>query len=240
MQVSGTSYQLGKTREKETTAGGAVGNAERSALREVPISVLVVDDHPIVREHVAGAIRADERLEFAGEAGDGEQALHKVEKQRPNTVVLDIALPVLDGVGVLKRIRQHRLPIRVVLLSGHANVRQMRDALRYGPDSLLLMDVSAERICDELVAIERNGALSPGRINLERAQILAGNRVELTEREWQVLKLSAEGLTRVQIGERLRFAASTVRDIRHDICTKLGTPSIQVAIVVALRVGLLE
>lgn len=203
-------------------------------------SVLVADDHPLVREHVVKAISADERLELVGEAGDGTEALLKVEKQRPDTVVLDVAMPVLDGASVLKRLRERRLPIRVLLLPGHATVVQMRNALRYRPDSLLLMDASVDGICEELVAIDSGGELSPGRLNLERAQLLARNRVELTGREWEVLKLSAEGLTRAEIGQRLRFASSTVRDIRRDICTKLGAPSMQVAIVVAMRCGLLE
>jgi DNA-binding NarL/FixJ family response regulator len=204
------------------------------------ISVLVADDHPLVREHVAGAISADQRLRLVGEAGDGEEALLKVEEQCPDTVVLDVAMPVLDGGAVLERLRQRRLPIRVLLLAGHANVVQMRKALRHHPDSLLLMDASVEGICEELVAIDGDGALSPGRLNLERAQLLARNRVELNEREGEVLQLSAEGLTRAEIGERLRFAASTVRDIRRDICTKLDAPSVQVAIVIAMRMGLLE
>ena len=204
------------------------------------ISVLVADDHPLVREHVAEAISADERLDLLGEAGDGTEALLKVEEQRPDTVVLDVAMPVLDGATVLKRLRERRLPIRVLLLAGHANVVQMRNALRYRPDSLLPMDASADKICEELVAIEGEGVLTPGRLNLERAQLLARNRVELSGREQEVLKLSAEGLTRIEIGEQLRFGPSTVRDIRRDICTKLDAPSMQVAVVVAMRTGLLE
>jgi DNA-binding NarL/FixJ family response regulator len=204
------------------------------------ISVLVADDHPLVREHLAEAIDTDERLKLVGEAGDGAEALRRVEEQRPDSVVLDVAMPVLDGAAVLKRLRESRLPIRVLLLSGHADVVQMRNALQYGPDSLLLMDANAHGVCEELVAIETDGGLSPGRLNLERAQLLARNRVELSGREWEVLKLSAEGLTRAEIGEQLRFGSSTVRDIRRDICTKLGAPSMQVAIVVAMRNGLLE
>lgn len=204
------------------------------------ISVLVADDHPLVREHLAEAIIADERLELAGEAGDGTEALLKVEEQRPACVVLDVAMPILDGVAVLKRLRERRLPIRVLLLSGHADAVQMRNVLHYQPDSLLLMDTNAEAICEELVAIGVDGVLSPGRLNLERARLLARNRVELSGRESEVLKLSAEGLTRAQIGKQLRFGASTIRDVRRDICTKLGAPSIQVAIVIALRIGLLE
>lgn len=204
------------------------------------ISVLVADDHPLVREYVAEAIGSDERLELLDVAVDGKEALLKIEELRPSCVVLDVAMPVLDGVAVLKQLRERRLPIRVLLLSGHADAVQMRKVLQHQPDSLLLMDTSAEAICEELVAIEADGILSPGRLNLERAQLLARNRVELSGRESEVLKLSAEGLTRAQIGKRLRFGASTIRDIRRDICTKLGAPSIQVAIVIALRTGLLE
>ncbi len=203
-------------------------------------SVLVADGYPIVREHLAEAISADERLELAGEAGDGTEALLRVEEQCPDSVVLDVAMPVLDGAAVLKRLRERQLPIRVLLLSGHADAVQMRSALRFRPDSLLLMDTNAGGICEELVALKTDGVLSPGRLNVERAQMLASNGVELSGREWEVLKLSAEGLTRAQIGKRLRFGPSTIRDIRRDICTKLGAPSVQVAIVMALRTGLLD
>jgi DNA-binding NarL/FixJ family response regulator len=210
------------------------------ALSYTPISVLVADAHPIVREHVAGAISTDERLDLAGEACNGREALRKVARRRPQVMVLDVAIPVLDGAAVLKQLREHRVPIRVVLLSGHASVVQMRKALRYHPDSLLLMDAGSEEICEELVAIERGTAFSPGRVNLERAQILAHNGFQLSGRERDVLRLSAEGLTRAEICGRLHFAPSTVRDVRRDICTKLGAASMQVAIVVAMRMGLLE
>jgi DNA-binding NarL/FixJ family response regulator len=204
------------------------------------ISVLIVDDHPMVREHVARAIDRHQRLELAGEAGDGLKALHTVEELEPDVVLLDLEIPLLDGAGVLMTLRQRHLPVRVLLRSGHASIVQMRNALRHRPDGLLLMDADADQICEELVAVETGGSLSAGRINLERAQLLVRNRVELSGREWEVLRLSAQGLTRAQTGEHLRFAASTVRDIRHDICTKLGAPTIQVAIVIALRIGLLE
>ncbi|TMK57370.1 MAG: response regulator transcription factor [Actinobacteria bacterium] len=204
------------------------------------ISVLVADDHPLVREHLAQAIATDERLELVGEAGSGEEALRQIDRRVPDALVLDVAMPGLDGAALLKRLRERRLPIRVLLLSGHADVVQMRNALRYRPDSLLLMDTNASGVCDELVAMEAEGVFSAGRLNLERAQVLARNRVELTGREWEVLKLSAEGLTRAEIGKRLRFGPSTVRDIRRDICTKLGAPSMQVAIVTAMRTGLLD
>lgn len=203
------------------------------------ISVVVADDHPLVREHLAEAIRADKRLELVGEAGDGTEAVLAAEKRCPDTLVLDVAMPVLDGAAVLKRLRECHLPIRVLLLPRHATVVQMRNVLRYHPDSLLLSDAGANEICKELVTLEGGGGLSPGRINLERAQMLVSNRVELSSRELEVLKLSAAGHTRAEIGELLRYGPSTVRDIRRDICSKLDASSIQVAIVTAMRTGLL-
>lgn len=213
--------------------------ADRDAEAKAPITVLVADDHPVVREHVAEAVGADERLELVGEAGDGKEALRRAEECHPNTVVLDLTMPVLDGAAVLRRLREERMPIRVLLLPGHASVSQMYNALRYDPDSLLLMDTSAEGICEELVAIGW-GTFSHGRVNLERAQMLAHSRVELSSREWDVLKLSAEGLTRMEVSVRLHFAPSTVRDIRRDVCRKLGASSMQAAIVMAMRIGMLE
>jgi two-component system, NarL family, nitrate/nitrite response regulator NarL len=208
------------------------------------ISVVIADDHPVVREHIGEAIRADERLDPVGEASDGGEVLRKVAAHCPNTVVLDVAMPVLDGASVLKQLRERRVPIRVLLLPGHASAAQMRNALSYGPDSLLPMDTSAEGICEEIVTIEGGVAFSHGRVHLERAKMLAGSWAEMSGREWEVLKLSAEGLTRAEIGKRLHFTLSTVRDIRRDIrrdiCTKLGAPSMQVAIVKAMRTGLLE
>lgn len=213
---------------------------DRPLAGDTPISVLVADDHPIVREHVAEAVGADRRLTLLGQAGDGSEALRKAIEHRPDAVVLDVAMPVLDGAAVLGQLRERCLSSRVLLLSGHASVAQMRSALRHHPDSLLFMDAGVDAICEELVAIGSEATLSPGRINLERARMLAGDGVELTAREREVLRLSAEGLTRAQTGRQLNVAPSTVRDVRRDIRTKLGAKSMQTAVILAMRMGLLE
>lgn len=210
------------------------------AVEEAPIDVLVADDHPIVREHVGGAIDADPRLALAGEACDGIEALRMLEELRPDAAVLDLAMPGLDGAGVLRELRALRLPVRVLMLPGHAVDLQIYEARHHQPDAVLSMDLSAERICDEIVALHRTAEPAPGRFNPERAQRIADHSFDLSEREWRVLRLSHEGHTRSQIGDELNFTTSTVRDIRHDICTKLGAPSIQIAIILALKIGMLE
>lgn len=209
-------------------------------MEEAPISVLVADDHLVVRQHVAGVIGADARLELIGEAGDGKEALRKVDEYHPDAVVLKLAMPVLDGSAVLRELREHYSPVSVLLLDGHAEPSLMREALRHQPDSLLsLADADARRICEELVAMHGATKLTLGRFNLERAQD-ALNRFDLSERQLQVLRLTAKGLSRAEIGEQLGFGASTVRDIRHDVFTKLGASSIETAIAKALRAGLLD
>lgn len=236
----GASGSVEKRTERPRQLRRRAEGPEVEVERTDPITVLVADGRPIVREHLANAVSADQRLALVDQAGDGREALAKVEMHRPQTAVLNIAMPILDGAGVLKRLREIRAPVRVLLLAGHSSVVQTRNALRHGPDSLLLMNASVEGICEELVAIERGAEFSPGRANLERAQVLAHNQVELSGREEEVLKLSAEGLTRAEIGDRLHYAPSTVRDIRRDIRTKLGAPSMQEAVVAAMRIGLLE
>ena len=109
------------------------------------ISVLVADHHPVVREQLAEAI-ADARLVLAGEAGDGTEAVLMAEAKCPSSVVIDAALPLLDGAAVLKRLRERGLPIRVVLLSGHADIVQLRNALRYRPD-LAVADGHQRELC---------------------------------------------------------------------------------------------
>jgi DNA-binding NarL/FixJ family response regulator len=209
-------------------------------VEEAPINVLVADDHPIVREHVGRAINGDVRLALAGEAGDGIEALRMLEELRPDAVVLDLAMPRLDGAGVLRERRERRLSVRVLMLPGHAVDLQIYEARHHEPDSLLSMDVSAERICDEIVAMHGTTEAAPGRFIPKPAHRIADRTFDLSEREWKVLRLSHEGRTRKQIGKELSFTTSTVRDVRHDICTKLGTSSIHMAIVVALQIGLLE
>lgn len=209
-------------------------------MAEAPINVLVADDHPIVREHVGGAVVADARLRLAGEACDGVEALRMLEELCPEAAVLDLAMPRLDGAGVLRELRRLHLPVRVLMLPGHAADLQIYEARHHEPDSLLSMDVSAERICDEIVALQRSAEAAPVKVTPERAQRIADHSFDLSEREWKVLRLSHEGHTRRQIGTELNFTTSTVRDIRHDICTKLGAPTIQIAIILALKIGMLE
>lgn len=229
----------GRDEEGEGTRGAGQEQRQR-AVEEASITVVVADDHPIVREYLAGAISADGRLELVGEAGDGVEALRMVEDLRPEATVLDMAMPRLDGAGVLRELRERQLPVRVVLLPGHADDLQMYEALHHQPDLILSMNTSAERICDEIVVMHRTTEPAPGRFNPERAQGIADRRFELSGRERDVLRLSAKGRTRAQIGEELHFTTSTVRTVRHDICTKLGAPTIQTAVVVALQIGLLD
>lgn len=203
-----------------------------------PISVLVVDDHPLVREHVARAILADERLELAGQAGDGEEALRQVREHHPDALILDVEMPKLDGVGVLRALRGRGELPKVMLFTGHADPGQLHDAVQAGPDGLLFKTETAQ-ICAALVAMLGEEKLAPARLNLERAQALAGARVELSAGDICILRLAAGGRSVAQTARELSVAPRTVEQMRHDVRAKLGRATIEGAIALGFAIGFL-
>lgn len=202
------------------------------------ISVLVVDDHPLVREHVARAILADERLELAGQAGDGEDALCQVQERRPDALVLDVEMPKLDGVGVLRALREEGELPKVMLCTGHAGPGLLYDAVRAGPDGLLFK-TEADRICEALVAMLREEKLALARLNLERAQAIAGARVELSASDISILRLAAEGRSVAQTAHELSVAPRTAAQMRHVVRAKLGRATIDGAVALGFAIGFL-
>lgn len=206
--------------------------------RASPISVLVVDDHPLVREHVAGVILADERLELAGQAGDGEEALRQVQERRLDALILDVEMPKLDGVGVLWALRAEGELPKVMLFTGHAGPGQLHDAVRAGPDGLLFK-TETDQICEALVAMLGEEKLAPARLNLERAQAIAGARVELSARDVRILRLASEGRSVAQTARELSVAPRTAEQMRHDVRAKLGRATIEGAIALGFAIGFL-
>jgi two-component system NarL family response regulator len=203
-----------------------------------PISVLVVDDHELVREHVARAILADERLELAGQAGDGEEALRQVQERHPDALILDVEMPKLDGVGVLRALRGRGELPKVMLFTGHAGRGQLHDAVRAGPDGLLFK-TETDQICEALIAMLREEKLSWARLNLERAQAIASARVELSSRDIWILRLAAEGRSVAQTARELRVAPRTAEQMRHDVRAKLGRATTEGAIALGFALGFL-
>lgn len=203
------------------------------------ISVLVVDDHPMLRERVAEAVREDPRLRLEDMACDGQEALDKIHRLRPDAVVLDIFMPRMNGDEVLRVVRAEGLEVKVLVLTAYPAV-DLHDALEQGPDALLFKDATGDQVCDELVALSNGDQRSAGRILLREATALALSRVRLTQREQLALELAAEGLKAREAAARLNVSKRVIEGYLGGARDKLEVPTTTAAVARAYEVGLLS
>ena len=122
------------------------------------LSILVADDHGLVREGLRRVLEAEPDLEVCGEASDGREVLAAVEKQRPNFVILDIGMPRLGGLETLEKLRADHPEVKVLLLSVHGDAPLIESAISLGADGYLLKDGRASEVLAAVRAIERGGS----------------------------------------------------------------------------------
>jgi NarL family two-component system response regulator LiaR len=207
------------------------------------IRVLVVDDHPMVRRGLATFLRVFDDLELAGEAADGKAAIQLCVEVQPDVVLMDMAMPDMDGAAATRLIRSRSETIQVIALTSFKEEILVQSALQAGAIGYLLKDVSADELAQAIRAAHAGRAtLSP-----EAAQALvhAASQapppgLDLTERERAVLGLMVEGLNNTQIAARLTVSPSTVKSHVSNILTKLGTASRTEAVTLALRTRLVD
>ncbi|MBS1676066.1 MAG: response regulator transcription factor [Actinobacteria bacterium] len=209
-----------------------------SAPTRRPISVLVVDDHPIVREFLSRLIESDPRLRLVAEAGDGIEALRLAEELRPDVMVLDIEMPKRDGVGVLRGLRAADLPIRVLVFTGHASEAQEREVENLRADSVVRKG-DGTCVRDEIVAMVRREP-STGRHKAEGGRSVPHDPWALTERERVVLAFAAQGRSVADLAARLTVSERTAKVCRRDLCKRFGATSILGVVATATRLGLLD
>jgi NarL family two-component system response regulator LiaR len=207
------------------------------------IRVLVVDDHPMVRRGLATFLKVFSDLEMAGEAADGKAAIQLCVDLQPDVVLMDMAMPEMDGATATRHIRSQSDTIQVIALTSFKEETLVQSALQAGAIGYLLKDVSADELAQAIRAAHAGRAtLSP-----EAAQALvhAASQspppgLDLTERERAVLALMVEGLNNTQIAARLTVSPSTVKSHVSNILTKLGTSSRTEAVTLALRTRLVD
>lgn len=210
-------------------------------------TVIIADDHEVVRQGLRSLLSAERDLRIVAEAGDGHEALRAVEKHCPDLLVLDIVMPLLSGIEVTRQAKKTCPRTRTLILSMHADESHVAEALRSGADGYVLKDGRSGEL---LVAIRHvlagrrylSPPLSQRAIDAYIETIASGALDPydtLTSRERQILQLAAEGLTNVEIGARLFISSRTVETHRANLMKKLGLRTHTELILFAVKRGLL-
>lgn len=209
------------------------------------ITVLVADDHPIYREGIVSAIKERPDLELIGEAVDGRDALEQIKAGSPAVAVLDIRMPGLDGTQVLSAMRRDGSATEVLFISAFMEPELAYRTVASGAKGYLSKESSRKEVCEAIVTIARGGtALAPeAQAGLSRAiqeRERTGGPPQLTDREQQVLRLVADGLSAPDIARHIHLSTPTVKSHLHSLYDKLGVSDRAAAVAEGMRRGMLE
>jgi DNA-binding NarL/FixJ family response regulator len=201
-------------------------------------SVLIVDDHALLRTGVANIINQEPDLRVVAEAGNGAEALEAYERYRPDVMLLDLRMPVMEGVEVVRRVRERDPQARVIVLTTYDTDEEISLALKAGAKAYILKDISA----DHLVACIRKVLAGQTYLAPAAAAKLAEGvtRVQLTPRELSSLQLMANGKANKEIANELGISERTVKTHLGHLFEKLGVTSRTEAVKVATRRGLVR
>jgi len=202
------------------------------------VTLLLVDDHPLLRHGLRDVIGSAPRLKIVGEASDGEEALCKIASLKPQIVILDIDMPRLNGLETVKAIRERPFPVKVIILTMYKEEDMFNAAMDLGAKAYVLKENAVNDVVAAIDKVERgesfisDSLLEAGKRRSDRVRelLLSKPQIEaLTAAERRILKLIGEDLTSKEIADRLALSVRTVDNHRQHICNKLklhGTHSL--------------
>lgn len=214
------------------------------------ITLIIADDHPMVRTGLRSMLSAS-RIRVVGEAGNGEDALKLVRALNPHVILMDIRMPVMDGIQALEAIKADKLQSRVIMVTTYRSTSYLLRSLSVGAAGFVLKDISREELLAAIYSVADGTSLVDSQFLQDVLRSLEQNdpgsitdnelMVEsLTAREMDILKLMVEGLTNQAIGDVLGLSAGTVKGYAQTVMHKLGTNDRTQAAVKAIRMGLVK
>lgn len=213
------------------------------------LKVLIVDDHALMRAGIRLLLKSHEDIEVVGEAKDGQEALEKTQDLVPDIVLMDVGMPGLSGIEAARKITQDKPHVRVLMLTIHSDEEYFFQAVSAGASGYVLKETAPEDFVSSLKLVARGGiAFHPGLGQKLIADYLrrmqAGEEPEayarLTEREKEILRLTAEGKPAREIGELLILSPKTVERHRANLMKKLGLHNRSEVMRYAIRRGIIS
>ncbi len=212
------------------------------------IRIAIVEDQTIVREGLRALLRLDPEFSVVAEASDGEEAIEILEREKPDVILLDLRMPRLDGVGVLRRLRERGTLSPALILTTFDDDAMLFDAVRAGAKGWLLKDVSLERLSSAIRTLAAGGTCIEPVITERIMRALDGSGVAfeaaalpepLTDRERTILRFLAGGYSNREISDVLEISDGTVKNHISSVLSKLGVRDRTRAVLKAIDIGLI-
>ena len=210
------------------------------------IRVLIADDHKMVREGLRRILEFDGEIQVIDEADNGEECIKKIRSSKPDIVLLDINMPVMNVIEALQEIRKKKLKTKVIILTVHNEIEYLLRAVDIGIDGYVLKDSDAHELIRAVTSVyEGDKFIQPSLIPLLNSKLIArdldAERLEqLSKREIEVLKLVAVGMFNKEIGVELGISERTVKNHLSSIFKKIDSSDRTQAAVFAIRNGLVD
>jgi len=206
--------------------------------REEDIRILVADDHFVVRMGLIALVNTEPDMEVAGEAADGVQAVEMFEKLHPDLVLMDLRMPIKDGIAATSEIRSKNPNARILMLTTYDGDTDIHRAIAAGAQGYVLKNSTGDKLIPALRAVAAGQKWIPREI---ATRLASRNMFEdLTPRELQVLQQMAKGLANKEIGDVLKITEHTVKDHLKNILGKLRVADRTEAVAVALKRGIIQ
>jgi two-component system, NarL family, response regulator len=205
---------------------------------EGKIRILIIDDHPLIREGLGALISTQNNLMVVGEGSDGKDALGLYRKHRPDIVLMDLAMPGLGGVEATTAIRKEFPNAKILVLTIRTGDEDIHRALQAGAKGYLLKECSSTQLFEAILAIHNGRRYIPASVAIQLAERPPAS--DLTDRELQILSSLASGKSNKEIADDLEISEPTVKGHVSNILEKLGASDRTEAVITALKRGIIH
>ncbi len=205
---------------------------------EQKISILCVDDHPLVRKGIASILANEPDLNMVGEAGNGHEAVEMFRSLQPDVVLMDLRMPDMDGIEATKQIRKINPDAKIIALTSYDGDQDIYKAIEAGVRGYILKEMVHTKVIDAIHTVHAGKRLMPTEVAERLSEYFP--QVALTPREIEVLRYVAKGMANKEIAHHLGTASGTVKMHVQNILAKLGASDRTHAVTIALERGILH